>query len=1101
MKNLILLLVLLVLPSVSFSQIKEINKIITQSDIDNQKDYPEISKLQLSPVIQLKNVFQNYIIDLIKLGDFFKYSSQISNGLFNVEFTKEKIYLRILKYRINVDCFDEKAIPEDNVKDIIVFDIIKIDQYVTFKMNNYLNYINEQDYINSISNIRYNSLSALNFNWINNIIIDKEIVNFSPNNPNYGKILNRGLTSQFLNTENEPTYMFGDVTDAIILPHFSQSWNAMLMQLDNTWNRIIMNDQLFQMGFDAIGGDLGCGDSWKFYSPEGLDYGSYSVSNVGCWEYKSYPIYVANTLCNKISKFIYKLGYKSCEPQEWSLNIPDTEWSTVKDNCNYPYDIATHAGIDLISTNDDILWYSESGKEGKLTCINANSGSTIQNIRVLNLGQGLVTIKPSRISIYQSPDGQKNLLSLIDEISNSLVVLKLDNNGYYTNNNVLGVFNFGNSILKSLAINSYNNGINDITIWAVSNSNGECQEPEHCGSIHTFKVNYLLNTPVQVEYLASFWTAANSDRSFVNFNNLNTKNGFVDLFTIEKWNDTYGLRRFKPGINLISSNVTNFCTNTSSMKITLRTTNPSKIKIEDAKYKAAGSGTNWVNMSTFVNGSSNSSFQFLQSGTTILNINIPNVPLMDAPSAEIKVNLSICPQDENVSNSAYTINKEYIVDVASCIQIGGCPYLYVKNNNEFKQDNNILHRSEFYENMDKDIEDKYILKVTPTFNESDSTCEIKIKELNNDISYFDKFSLIAFDHPEGTSLGFTEENNCVLYFPQIVNSPNFAEHNGEDVTSELIYDSSYTKTISGDDEDYVSATFEEGDLNFRKMKIKMKEILTDFSDSMLNDSIAILLDPSQSDRIIIVGPPAKKPAGTISAVDDMNPENPIVKQFSKRQNTSPVIITIGKDVNVDSIISVWNSDFKISYIAVTPIYYGGYIENMLDLIEATDSINGDVLDHLLNSDSIYSIMDSNTNITLKFKNNIGSVEPGFVRNFVFVTKGRYEGAQQVNKGILTFENSIIMGIPDKYRIYQNYPNPFNPTTTIKFDLPIEGIVSIKIFDITGKEVYSINEFKEAGYHSFLFSSKGKESNLSSGIYFYRVASKSFVQSKRMVLIK
>jgi hypothetical protein len=126
MKNLILLLVLLVLPSVSFSQIKEINKIITQSDIDNQKDYPEISKLQLSPVIQLKNVFQNYIIDLIKLGDFFKYSSQISNGLFNVEFTKEKIYLRILKYRINVDCFDEKAIPEDNVKDIIVFDIIKI---------------------------------------------------------------------------------------------------------------------------------------------------------------------------------------------------------------------------------------------------------------------------------------------------------------------------------------------------------------------------------------------------------------------------------------------------------------------------------------------------------------------------------------------------------------------------------------------------------------------------------------------------------------------------------------------------------------------------------------------------------------------------------------------------------------------------------------------------------------------------------------------------------------------------------------------------------------------------------------------------------------
>ena len=52
-----------------------------------------------------------------------------------------------------------------------------------------------------------------------------------------------------------------------------------------------------------------------------------------------------------------------------------------------------------------------------------------------------------------------------------------------------------------------------------------------------------------------------------------------------------------------------------------------------------------------------------------------------------------------------------------------------------------------------------------------------------------------------------------------------------------------------------------------------------------------------------------------------------------------------------------------------------------------------------------------------------------------------------------------------YALSQNYPNPFNPSTTIKFDIPVSGYVSVKVFDIAGKEVYSlVNEIKSAGNH-------------------------------------
>jgi hypothetical protein len=95
-------------------------------------------------------------------------------------------------------------------------------------------------------------------------------------------------------------------------------------------------------------------------------------------------------------------------------------------------------------------------------------------------------------------------------------------------------------------------------------------------------------------------------------------------------------------------------------------------------------------------------------------------------------------------------------------------------------------------------------------------------------------------------------------------------------------------------------------------------------------------------------------------------------------------------------------------------------------------------------------------------------------------------------------NTVGNQLPKDYALSQNYPNPFNPSTTIKFALPKDGFVTMKVYDISGREVARlVNEQKKAGYHDVLFNA----SNLASGVYFYRIQSNDFVMTKRMVLIK
>ncbi|MBK8984196.1 MAG: T9SS type A sorting domain-containing protein [Ignavibacteria bacterium] len=105
---------------------------------------------------------------------------------------------------------------------------------------------------------------------------------------------------------------------------------------------------------------------------------------------------------------------------------------------------------------------------------------------------------------------------------------------------------------------------------------------------------------------------------------------------------------------------------------------------------------------------------------------------------------------------------------------------------------------------------------------------------------------------------------------------------------------------------------------------------------------------------------------------------------------------------------------------------------------------------------------------------------------------------KIDYDVITGVNNNVTSIPNEFSLSQNYPNPFNPSTKIAYTIPNNGLVTLKIYNLLGKEVASlINEVKSAGTYEVNFNG----ANLSSGVYFYRLESGNFVDTKKMFLLK
>ena len=146
------------------------------------------------------------------------------------------------------------------------------------------------------------------------------------------------------------------------------------------------------------------------------------------------------------------------------------------------------------------------------------------------------------------------------------------------------------------------------------------------------------------------------------------------------------------------------------------------------------------------------------------------------------------------------------------------------------------------------------------------------------------------------------------------------------------------------------------------------------------------------------------------------------------------------------------------------------------------------------------------------------VDPNRTASLSWLTTSPFWGIYDADNSTLwesgvfeDFPTSVepITDLPTDYMLEQNYPNPFNPSTRIQFSVPFVEThrdaslrVTLKVFDILGNEVATlVDEEKEPGVYEVEFSTHNRISNLSSGIYIYRIESAGFVDTKKMVLLK
>jgi len=209
-----------------------------------------------------------------------------------------------------------------------------------------------------------------------------------------------------------------------------------------------------------------------------------------------------------------------------------------------------------------------------------------------------------------------------------------------------------------------------------------------------------------------------------------------------------------------------------------------------------------------------------------------------------------------------------------------------------------------------------------------------------------------------------------------------------------------------------------------------------------------------------------------------------------------VRFTTAGPVVIDSVSVAFNSVANI--YQVRPYFKNEgqsfTVENLQIILSSEDSMITYISDPLnITSIPPGSTVGTTSNYTVRVDSNFSGT---FNFNFKIACDGWLYWIDSEIVNILGVENEIV--IPVNFSLYQNYPNPFNPNTKIKYGIPERTFIDLRIYDILGREVELLmNEEQDAGYYEINFNA----ANLSSGVYFYRLQAGSFIETKKMVLMK
>jgi hypothetical protein len=405
----------------------------------------------------------------------------------------------------------------------------------------------------------------------------------------------------------------------------------------------------------------------------------------------------------------------------------------------------------------------------------------------------------------------------------------------------------------------------------------------------------------------------------------------------------------------------------------------------------------------------------------------------------------------------------------------GCPWLFVMDGDSiYQMENNLLNKSKFPENIGYDITDLYVLNQPPGLFNSINT--FSISETQEDTSYFNTIKVYAVDHPVGTKLCITEDNQIAVFDSASVLSVKEAYLNQDEITDDIQFHFQPRNTAFGDTTDHVYTYFDNNSFSNLGIIAELKWNPNAVSQQKYCDGfLSANLGNETFDSYL-----SRREFKSITAI-------PVIAG-----NDSPSISTIDID---------WYKGNEIGYIALASLNYSNFTVTELPLYDAYNSNQESELYKILETDSYYSAVTPSTSLNLLFWNDLVYLDES-IRDYVIEVNGRigsyYSGSKDYKTNNIKVLKQKNNSVAFKNKLNQNYPNPFNPLTKISYSVAKQGLVTIKIYDILGREIKSlVNEIKGPGNYLIEFNG----SNLTSGIYFYRFEANGFVEVKKMVLIK
>ncbi|MBI5403749.1 MAG: T9SS type A sorting domain-containing protein [Ignavibacteriae bacterium] len=219
--------------------------------------------------------------------------------------------------------------------------------------------------------------------------------------------------------------------------------------------------------------------------------------------------------------------------------------------------------------------------------------------------------------------------------------------------------------------------------------------------------------------------------------------------------------------------------------------------------------------------------------------------------------------------------------------------------------------------------------------------------------------------------------------------------------------------------------------------------------------------------------------GSVNSVQFVN-ENTGYALEGKSQNKTLFLKTTNSGLNWDSVRYNHSKYYSMFFLNQNTGWISGSWVNDSSPVSYTSNGGANWSNQLKNNfftlDKVYFVDDLN-----------GWAVNYYSDNHIFRT----------TTGGIVIVNNISTEIPEKYSLSQNYPNPFNPSTNLKYQIKDSRFVTLKVFDITGKEITTlVNEKQSPGTYEVKFEAE----YLPSGVYFYKIAVGDYSEAKKMILI-